>query len=133
MNGAAYVLRLEGSTLKEYDMYRFGDDFDEIYDFKLQNREFRFPQETKNWINPYPFMALVKKDNYLQIVATKYDMRTSTHQNIKSNNKKLLPIKKYTQAYFNNFHFNNSFFILHIILFMTLLVDIQLHMFLMRI
>ena len=133
MNGAAYVLRLEGSTLKEYDMYRFWDDFDEIYDFKLQNREFRFPQETKNWINPYPFMALVKKDNYLQIVATKYDMRTSTHQNIKSNNKKLIPIKKYTQAYFNNFHFNNSFFILHIILFMTLLVDIQLHLFLMRI
>ena len=74
MNGAAYVLRLEGSTLKEYDMYRFGDDFDEIYDFKLQNREFRFPQETQKWINPYPFMALVKKDNYLQIVSTKYDM-----------------------------------------------------------
>ena len=55
-------------------------------------------------------MALVKKDNYLQIVAAKYNMYADPHQNIFANNKKLIPIKAHTQAYFNNFHFNNSFF-----------------------
>ena len=60
--------------------------------------------------NPYPFMALVKKDNYLQIVAAKYNMYADPHQNIFAYNKKLIPIKAHTQAYFNNFHFNNSFF-----------------------
>ena len=110
MNGGSYVLRLQGSTLHEYDMYKFGSDFEEIYDFKLQNRKFRDKSKWSPWENPYPFMALVKKDNYLQIVASKYDMHTSTRQSIFTNNKKLIPIKKYTQAYFNNFHFNNSFF-----------------------
>ena len=55
-------------------------------------------------------MALVKKDNYLQIVAAKYNMYADPHQNIFANDKKLIPIKAHTQAYFNNFHFNNSFF-----------------------
>ena len=55
-------------------------------------------------------MALVSLDGYLQLVATKFDFWTTSQQSIYTNNKKLLPIKKYTQAYFNNFHYNNSFF-----------------------
>ena len=110
MNGESYVLRLNKSTLYEFSRYKFGDEFEEIYDFKLQNREYRDKNLHSYYNNPYPFMALVKKDNYLQIVATKYDFNKTNQQNIYTNNKKLIPIKQYTQAYFNNFHFNNSFF-----------------------
>ena len=53
-------------------------------------------------------MALVKKDNYLQIIGAQFGFYVD-QQSI-SKNKTLLPIKKYTQAYFNNFHFNNSFY-----------------------
>jgi len=111
MNSENYVLRIQGTNFNEYSMYKFGSDFEEIYDFKLQNRLSRKKEVCSPWNNPYPFMALVKKDNYLQIVATYYDMHTSNNrQYIKTNNQKLIRIKKYTQAYFNNFHFNNSFF-----------------------
>ena len=41
MNGRNYVLRLKGSTLMKDTKYEFGTDFDEIYDFKLQNRDYR--------------------------------------------------------------------------------------------
>ena len=61
MNGGSYVLRLKGSTLQEQDMYKFGNDFEEIYDFKLQNRKSRLKSVWSFWENPYPFMALVKK------------------------------------------------------------------------
>jgi hypothetical protein len=110
MNGESYVLRLKEKTLSLDTKYKFGNDIKEIYDFKLQNRKDRNKDVWSPWNNPYPFMALVKKDNYLQIVATKYDFYKTNQQNIYTNNKKLIPIKQYTQAYFNNFHFNNSFF-----------------------
>ena len=110
INGENYVLRLKGSTLNEDSKYKFGNDFEEIYDFKLQNREHREKNLDSHYNNPYPFMALVKKDGYLQLVATKYDFNKTEQQNIYTNNKTLIKIKKYTQAYFNNFHFNNSFF-----------------------
>ena len=110
MNGENYILRLKGSTLSVYEKYRFSDDFKEIYDFKLMNREERDRNKDSHWNNPFPFMALVKLDDYLQLVATKFDFDTSSQQSIYNNNKKLLPIKNYTQAYFNNFHYNNSFF-----------------------
>ena len=110
MNGRNYVLRLKGSTLIKDTKYQFGTDIEEIYDFKLQNREYRDKSKGSYWNNPYPFIALVKKDNYLQIVGAKYDMYANPNQYIFGNNKKLIPIKSHTQAYFNNFHFNNSFF-----------------------
>ena len=110
MNGESYVLRLNKSTLYEFSRYKFGDEFEEIYDFKLQNREYRDKNLYSHYNNPYPFMALVKKDNYLQLIGAKYDFYANNHQSIFGNNKKLIEIKKYTQAYFNNFHFNNSFF-----------------------
>ena len=109
MNGENYVLRLSKSVLKKEDKFKFGDDVEEIYDFKLQNRENR-KGKGDSWVeNPYPFMALVKKDNYLQLISTSYDIYATTRQKI-AYNKTLLPIKQYTQAYFNNFHYNNSFF-----------------------
>jgi hypothetical protein len=41
MNKESYVLRLEDSVLKYYSKFEFGDDVEEIFDFKLQNREKR--------------------------------------------------------------------------------------------
>ena len=106
MNEESYVLRLKGTTLSFYSKFKFGDDVKEIFDFKLQNREKR---GGTSWVyDPYPFMALVKKDNYLQIIGAQFGFYVD-QQSI-SKNKTLLPIKKYTQAYFNNFHFNNSFY-----------------------
>ena len=111
MNGENYILRLKSSTLSLETKYKFTDDIKEMYDFKIMNRDVRKGKTgSTTWDNPYPFMALVKKDNYLQLVATKFDFSTTTTQSIYSNNKQLLEIKKYTQAYFNNFHYNNSFF-----------------------
>ena len=110
MNGESYVLRLKDKTLSLDTKYKFGNDIKEIYDFKLQNRKDRNKDVWSPWNNPYPFMALVKKDNFLQLVGAKYDFDASNGQSIFSNNKKLIEIKTYTQAYFNNFHFNNLFF-----------------------
>jgi hypothetical protein len=110
MNGENYVLRLSGSTLSLDTKFKFGSDVKEIYDFKLQNREHRIGKG-ESWVNnPYPFMALVKKDDYLQLISASYDFSSTITQQKIANNKKLLEIKQYTQAYFNNFHFNNSFF-----------------------
>ena len=110
MNKESYVLRLEDSVLKYYSKFEFGDDVEEIFDFKLQNREKRKTgKDDTSWINnPYPFMALVKRNNYLELIGAQYNF-DSTEQSIETS-RQLLPIKKYTQAYFNNFHFNNSFY-----------------------
>ena len=86
-----------------------------MYDFKLMNRQKRKGETTtEGWTNPFPFMALVKKDDYLQLIATKinFDNGDYVYQNI-TNNKQLLQIRKYTQAYFNNFHYNNSKFLIY--------------------
>ena len=112
MNKESYVLRLEGRTLSPYAKYKFGSDIKEIYDFKLQNREKRIGEAVTGYDNPYPFMALVKKDNYLQLIGSDYNFDSS--QQSYDKNMTLLPIKQYTQAYFNNFHFNNSFFLLYL-------------------
>ena len=53
-------------------------------------------------------MALVKRNNYLELIGAQYNF-DSTEQSIETS-RQLLPIKKYTQAYFNNFHYNNSFY-----------------------
>ena len=41
MNKESYVLRLKDSVLSFYSKFKFGDDVEEIFDFKLQNRERR--------------------------------------------------------------------------------------------
>ena len=113
MNGENYVLQLYNSAFYKKNKYKLGDDIKEMYDFKLMNRQKRKGETTsEGWTNPFPFMALVKKDDYLQLIATKinFDNGDDDYQNIFNNNKQLLQIKKCTQAYFNNFHFNNSFF-----------------------
>ena len=109
MNKESYVLRLKNSQLSFYSKFKFGDDIEEIFDFKLQNRE-RRTGKGESWIeNPYPFMALVKRNNYLELIGTQYDFNAEQQQNIQRS-RQLIPIKTYTQAYFNNFHFNNSFY-----------------------
>jgi len=108
MNEESYVLRLKGTTLSLVTKFKFGDIVKEIYDFKLQNRQNRGGD---SWVyNPYPFMALVKRHNHLQIIGAQFSFSSTTTQQSISKNITLLPIKKYTQAYFNNFHFNNSFY-----------------------
>ena len=66
-----------------------------MYEFKLMNREVRKGKTgSTTRDNLYPFMALVKKDNYFQPVAIKFDFSSTTTQSIHSNNKQLLEIKK---------------------------------------
>ena len=108
MNKESYVLRLKNSVLSLETKFKFGDDIEEIYDFKLQNRE-RRTGKGDSWINnPYPFMALVKRNNSLELIGAQFDFNANQQNQTKS--RILLPIKTYTQAYFNNFHFNNSFY-----------------------
>jgi hypothetical protein len=109
-NGENYVLEMTtGQNVFETKKYKLNDDIKELYDFKLMNRDTKY--DWTHWDDEYPFMALVKKDDYLQLVTAKYDFRSDkTQQYIFDNNKKLLPIKAHTQGYFNNFHYNNSFF-----------------------
>ena len=99
MNEENYILRLKGRTLTEAYKFRFSNNFKAIYDFKLMNRDNR--GGNSKWYNPYPFMALVNLDGYLQLVATKFDFYASNQQSIYSNNKKLIPIKNlYILKYF---------------------------------
>ena len=108
MNKESYVLRLKNSVLSLETKFKFGDDIEEIYDFKLQNRE-RRTGKGDSWINnPYPFMALVKRNNSLELIGAQFDFDATQQKDTKR--RILLPIKTYTQAYFNNFHYNNSFY-----------------------
>ena len=112
LNGQYYLLEArkdsEGNNyLLENSKYKFGNEFDEIYDFKLMNRDTKTGGSV--WDTNYPFMALVKKNNYLQLVTAKYNFGYDNQYTF-DNNKQLLQIKAHTRAYFNNFHYNNSFF-----------------------
>ena len=90
MNGENYVLRLSDSTLHFDAGYKFDDDVKEIYDFKLLNKQNTNILDT---YNPYPFMALVKRNNYLQLIGTKFDFQAS--QQIIRKNIILLEINNY--------------------------------------
>ena len=77
MNKESYVLRLKNSVLSLETKFKFGDDIEEIYDFKLQNRE-RRTGKGDSWIeNPYPFMALVKRNNYLELIGARFDFNAN--------------------------------------------------------
>ena len=102
MNGESYLLQLKDSTLQTVSKYRF--DFDEIFDFKLLNRENFVVAES----NPYPFIGLVKKEDNLRLIGTGLDF-TKESQTIDSY-KDIFKLKKYTQAYFHVYHYNNDFY-----------------------
>ena len=102
MNGNNYLLKLESTTFSDATKYRM--DFEEIFDFKLLNRKDFDDAET----NPYPFIGLVKKDGNLRLIGAGIDF-TANSQSI-YRYKDLLPIKKYTQAYFHVYHYNNNFY-----------------------
>ena len=102
MNGNNYLLKLESTTFSDATKYRM--DFEEIFDFKLLNRKDFDVAET----NPYPFIGLVKKDGNLRLIGAGIDF-TANSQSI-YRYKDLLPIKKYTQAYFHVYHYNNNFY-----------------------
>ena len=102
MNDNNFLLELKSSNFETVS--KFSIDVDEIYDFKLINKKTFEGAET----GPYPFMALVKKGEYLRIVGAKMDFFASS-QTI-SNYKDLIKIKNHTQAYFHVFHYNNDFY-----------------------
>ena len=100
MNGNNYLLELKSSNLQNIEKYSF--DVDEIYDFKLLNKESNLESES------YPFMALVKKDDNLRLIGAKLNFFSSS-QTI-DRYKDLLKIKQHTQAYFHVYHYNNDFY-----------------------
>ena len=77
MNKESYVLRLKNSVLSLVTKFKFPDDVEEIFDFKMQNRKTRTGKGT-SWIeNPYPFMALVKRNNYLELIGARFDFNAN--------------------------------------------------------
>ena len=75
-NGENYVLEMTtGQNVFETKKYKLNDDIKELYDFKLMNRDTKY--DWTHWDDEYPFMALVKKDDYLQLVTAKYDFRST--------------------------------------------------------
>ena len=102
MNGNNYLLELKASDLETIEKYSF--DVDEIYDFKLLNKDSINAAES----GPYPFIGLVKKDDYLRLIGAKLNF-FSNSQSI-DGYKNLLKIKQHTQAYFHVYHFNNDFY-----------------------
>ena len=103
MNENNHLLELKSSNLSTIGKYRF--EVDEIYDFKLANKE----SWEGEW-GPYPFIGLVKRGDYLSLIGTSLDFFTSTDSQNISSYTNILKIKKYTQAYFHVFHYNNDFY-----------------------
>ena len=102
MNGNNYLLELGTSNLSGKSGYQF--DVDEIYDFKILNRDNFDVTDTIT----YPFMGLVKKDKKIRLIGTTIDF-SSNSQSV-DNYKDLLTAKKYTQASFHVYHFINDFY-----------------------
>ena len=70
--------------------------YDEIYDFKLKNKE-------DSNTNPYPFLAIVKENNYLKLLGTSIGFENSNGIGREQDQKKdLIEAKKYSQGYFGN-------------------------------
>ena len=102
MNGNNYLLELKDTTFNEANKYRM--NFEEIFDFKLLNRKDFVVAET----NPYSFIGLVKNESNLVLIGAGIDFTKDSQSIYRS--KVLLPIKKYTQAYFHVYHYNNNFY-----------------------
>lgn len=119
MNRENYLLELYGSENSKFqsvEKVKFDSTVEEMYDFKLKNRETKLDgqrnadSDTENG-GTYPFMALVKRQNKLQIIGSRFNfLKSKTGPQVITSSKDLLDIKKYTQGYFHNYHFNNSFF-----------------------
>ena len=119
MNRENYLLELYGSETSKFqsvEKVKFDSTVEEMYDFKLKNRETKLDgqrnadSDTENG-GTYPFMALVKRQNKLQIIGARFNfLKSKTGPQSITSSKDLLDIKKYTQGYFHNYHFNNSFF-----------------------
>ena len=72
--------------------------YDEIYDFKLKNKE-----DGNTNTNPYSFLAIVKEGNYLKLIGTKIGFENSNGIGRETDQKKdLTTAKKYSQGYFSN-------------------------------
>ena len=70
--------------------------YDEIYDFKLKNKE-------DNNENPYSFLAIVKEGNYLKLIGTKIGLENDNEIGRETDQKmELTTAKKYSQGYFSN-------------------------------
>ena len=69
--------------------------FDEIYDFRLENDS---PRDGK-----YPFLALIKENNYIELLGAKINFANSDGISRENENKiNLTMAKNFTQGYFNN-------------------------------
>ena len=103
MNKENYLLELDSSDiLNTIEQYRL--DVEEMYDFKLLNRESEYYND-----HAYPFIGLAKKIGYLCLIGTKINFYTPGSQTI-TNLREIIPIKNHTQAYFHVYHFDNSFY-----------------------
>ena len=102
MNGNNYLLELKGTTFNEGSKYCM--NFEEIFDFKLLNRKNFEVAES----NPYSFIGLVKNESNLVLIGAGIDFTKNSQTIYRS--KVLLPIKKYTQAYFHVNHNDNNFY-----------------------
>ena len=95
MNGNNEVKyrKIRESEWKNHNNLTF---YDEIYDFKLKNRE----DDNKN---PYPFLGIVKEGNYLKLIGTEIGFENSNGIGRETDQKKnLTTAKKYSQGYFSN-------------------------------
>ena len=89
----------ESSYIK-YDNLQF---YDELYDFKLVNRE-----ETTE-LESYPFCALVKMNNYIQFIGTEFILSDKSNVRRRTDlNKPLIESKEYSLGYFSNY--SNDFY-----------------------
>ena len=102
MNGENQVYDLE--TNFTYTRYQHLQLHSELYDFKLKNRE------GENDDNSYPICALVKYDNKIQFLATKYGLKSGTIWRDHDLNKPLIDAKAYSKGNFNN-NTNHFYFI----------------------
>ena len=102
MNENNYLLELISPYYSDEKRYYF--DIDELYDFKLLNKEDFQCDES----NPYPFIGLVKKDDNLRLIGTGliFHEDSQTIQDYID----LLKIQKHTRAFFNVYDYNNDFY-----------------------
>ena len=93
-----YNLNNDNLNYTKYDIFQF---YEELYDFKLVNKE-------SNFNGPYPICALAKKDNYIRIFGTKFNLIGDYIGKSTETNKILIEAKTYSQGYFNNY--TNDFY-----------------------
>ena len=100
-NGENHFLEFSETNLIENSNLRF--DVEEIYDFKLINRD---SDTTETDSSPYAFMALIKSDGFIKLMGTNLYFSPVTSQSL-GTPLNLIEAKKYTQGYFNS---DNEFY-----------------------